>query len=294
MNRVRTVIAGLAAVVLAAGAPDVHADEPASINFGMGGSWFSPATSGQGFVFDVVTRHWSEPQLFIAYWFTYAGQSGGPEAKRWMLAEGEFEWGDSSVLLDIYQFVGGAFDQPGPPEAMLVGSAELVFHSCASAVLSYQLDVDGEQHAASGGTIALERLTADMTCRLVPQATLEVPQQVSPGESFQVRYTVSNPTGVPLFLSTPHSCLVGISIYRDGGRIDFRGSLGACATVVTHHYLPGSGTLERVFEIDAATGHHDPQPVPEGWYTVEAVSEVRSINGITGTMPAVKQEFIVE
>ena len=43
------------------------------INYGLSGSWYEPATSGQGFVIDILPLN----NLLAAYWFTYPVEGGG-------------------------------------------------------------------------------------------------------------------------------------------------------------------------------------------------------------------------
>jgi len=127
------------------------ADEPRMlINAGLNGSWYEPATSGQGFVFDVVPSH----NLMAAYWFTYPVEGG---AREWYLARGGIS-GDS-VTLKILQTSNGFFDLASAVERNVVGSAKLQFSSCTQASLEYQIDTLGISNQ-----IPLQRTAPDYLC----------------------------------------------------------------------------------------------------------------------------------
>ena len=120
------------------------------INYGITGSWYEPATSGQGFVFDLVPSS----NLLAAYWFTYPIEGG---AREWYMAVGDIS-GDSAELI-VYQTENGFFDQSSMVDTNAVGSAHLAFSSCADASWNYQLDTQG-----INGEIPLQRITADYFC----------------------------------------------------------------------------------------------------------------------------------
>jgi len=82
-NRVtHTALAVLGALNLVSISSIAGAEEPPMlINFGVSGSWYEPATSGQGFVFDVTPSN----NLMAAYWFTFPVEGGERE---WYLAAG--------------------------------------------------------------------------------------------------------------------------------------------------------------------------------------------------------------
>lgn len=133
-----------------------------AINFGLTGSWFNPATSGQGFLFDVVVAQ--EPPQMVVYWFTYDTESGGPEAQRWFVAQGPIEGETDTVTLDVLLVTGGIFNQPEPVEANIVGTAELTFASCTEATLTFNIDFNGDPGQNISGAIPIERLSPDVLC----------------------------------------------------------------------------------------------------------------------------------
>lgn len=131
-----------------------------AINYGMSGSWYNPATSGQGFLVDVIIGR--DPPHLAAYWFTHGTQAGGPEGQRWYLAQGDFHPGDSTAELTLFQTTGGVLDRSPPePDTVPVGSARLSFQDCTTAAFDYSMEVEGE---ALEGTIPLRRLSADVLC----------------------------------------------------------------------------------------------------------------------------------
>ena len=126
------------------------AESPMLINYGVSGSWYEPATSGQGLVIDILPLN----NLLAAYWFTYPVQGG---AREWYLATGDIN-GDS-VELTIYQTENGLFDEISMVETNAVGTAQLEFSSCEAASWTYQIDTLGQS-----GEIPLQRIAPDQMC----------------------------------------------------------------------------------------------------------------------------------
>lgn len=149
-------------------APAFADETPMLVNFGVGGGWYEPATSGQGFSIDVVP---GSNQL-VAYWFTYPNEGG---TREWYVAQGDIS-GNSAVLA-IYQTSNGVFDQPGAVDIDTVGAAFIEYESCESASFEYFLDQTGD-----GGEIALQRLGTTRLCeQFLTGANLEA---VSHGNSW--------------------------------------------------------------------------------------------------------------
>lgn len=125
-------------------------------DFGLSGNWFDPATSGQGFVFEVnpLAR-----QFFLA-WYTYApaGQAAGAAGQRWFTALGAYTPGSRVVTATLSETTGGAFDQvTNPaPASVPVGTATVTFASCTSAQL--QFNFTAGSNAGRSGTITLSRV----------------------------------------------------------------------------------------------------------------------------------------
>ena len=128
---------------------------------GLTGSWYEPATSGQGFEVEVFANR-SGPgsgSIFVS-WFTYDTIAGGAERQRWYTLAGTVATGQPNTALTIYQNTGGNFNALPVTNALAVGTATLRFPSCTSGQLTYNF-TDGSGRT---GTIDLTRLTQNTTC----------------------------------------------------------------------------------------------------------------------------------
>ncbi|MEE4639489.1 MAG: hypothetical protein V2J42_12205, partial [Wenzhouxiangella sp.] len=130
-----------------------------AINPGLNGSWFNPATPGQGFFLDVFPQI---GQVFFA-WFTYdtalPGVGGdtaivGSSGHRWLTAQGSY-FGDS-VTLDVFVSRDGLFDDPRETSIELYGTISLTFTSCTQGNLAYDFPGPG-----LSGQVLLERVFVD-------------------------------------------------------------------------------------------------------------------------------------
>lgn len=132
---------------------------PFRLNGAMSGSWYNPATAGQGFFMDVFDNI---NQVFLA-WFTYdlarpdasvVAQIGDP-GHRWLTAFGPFS--GNSAMLDIEWTVGGVFDTVPPAPAQSVdGSIEVIFNGCLSGTVDYDLGTAG-----GTGVVPIQRIAND-------------------------------------------------------------------------------------------------------------------------------------
>jgi hypothetical protein len=125
-------------------------------DFGLSGNWFDPATSGQGFVFEVNPL---APVVFFA-WYTYepGGQAAGAAGQRWFTGQGAFTPGTHAAPLTLYETTGGVFDTPTPmtQATVAVGTATVTFTSCTSAQLTFNFTSGSS--AGTSGVIALSRV----------------------------------------------------------------------------------------------------------------------------------------
>ncbi len=134
------------------------AARPTNADFALSGSWYDPATSGQGFTIEVNPN---APILFFS-WYTYALNAGslGVAGQRWFTAQAPFQPGQRTAILTIYETRGGIFDQGTypPPNAQTVaaGTATLAFQGCTRASLAYNFTAGAM--AGARGTIALSRI----------------------------------------------------------------------------------------------------------------------------------------
>lgn len=130
------------------------------INPSLSGAWYEPRTSGQGFQFSFLPL---DNNLAFLAWYTYdvGGQSGsGPSGQRWYTIQINYKPGSNQALgMPIIQNLGGRFDtRPPAPDAIQVGTADLVIHTCDSASLTYNIA------GRPSRTIQLIRLTGGANC----------------------------------------------------------------------------------------------------------------------------------
>lgn len=119
---------------------------------GFTGAWYNPATSGQGFLVDIVSG------LFTAGWFTYDTSAGNASSQRWYFLSGSLVSGAASTAVTIYQGSGGNFDAAPIVAAVAVGSGAMTFASCSAATFDYAF-ADGRS-----GWIPLTRLLPTIGC----------------------------------------------------------------------------------------------------------------------------------
>ncbi|HJU39637.1 MAG TPA: hypothetical protein VJ724_08695, partial [Tahibacter sp.] len=104
----------------------------------MSGSWFEPATAGQGLQFAV-----QPGGIFFAPWFAFdpAGSADDPGAQRWFTIQGSLADARNGVVtLPIVQTLGGAFDSAPTNNMTIVGSATVTMQACDRAKLDYRFD----------------------------------------------------------------------------------------------------------------------------------------------------------
>jgi len=127
---------------------------------GLTGSWYEPATSGQGLEVEVFPNPSSGTGSTFVSWFTYDTVIGGAERQRWYTAQGPVVTGQPTAALTIYQNTGGNFNAQPVTNGQAVGTATLSFDTCSSGQLSYSFS-DGTGRT---GSIPLTRLTQNVTC----------------------------------------------------------------------------------------------------------------------------------
>ena len=130
---------------------------------GLTGSWYEPATDGQGFeieVFpDLVAAGTGAVQLS---WFTFDTVAGGADRQRWYTLSGSMVTGQATASLTIYRNIDGNFNAPPITNGNAVGNATLSFDTCTSGQLSYNF-TDGSGRT---GSIQLTRITQNVTCSM--------------------------------------------------------------------------------------------------------------------------------
>ena len=95
------------------------------INAGHAGAWFNSATSGQGQLIDVEP----ESQFMFVSWFTYTdAASDNPNEQQWYTAQGNYT--GNTAVLDLFETLGGKFDDPQEVTTTRVGEVTLSFDDC--------------------------------------------------------------------------------------------------------------------------------------------------------------------
>jgi hypothetical protein len=117
------------------------------------GSWFDPATSGQGMQLTIIPAGNGTAGFVFAAWFTFdpTGQSDDPMNQHWFTLQGDLSTAaGGKVTLPIYRIIGGAFDSTPTSNYSAVGHATLTMLACDSAQLDYQFDASAVAHAFAG------------------------------------------------------------------------------------------------------------------------------------------------
>jgi len=126
---------------------------------GFTGSWYNPATGGQGLELEVYPDLPSIGQgVVFAGWFTYDATAAG--GQRWYAMQGAVSNTSSISNLTIATGYGGNFNASPAVNGVVVGQATLQFSDCNSATLNYNF-TDG---SGRSGTVPLTRLTGNVTC----------------------------------------------------------------------------------------------------------------------------------
>ncbi len=127
--------------------------------FGIGGAWYDPSASGQGFLATVYPDVAGAGHgLLAAGWYTFDTSAGG--GQRWYTLQGAVDSGTGTATLGIYAATGGNFNAAPIVAAAKVGSATLALSDCTHGTLTYSFS-DG---SARIGAIDLTRLDANVTC----------------------------------------------------------------------------------------------------------------------------------
>jgi len=120
------------------------------------GSWYEPATSGQGMQLTV------QPDgVFFAAWFAYdvAGAADDSGKQHWFTLQGNLAQAvNGKIDLVIVQTVGGAFDRRATRNRYVAGQATLQMNACDRATLTYRFNDDERVGAFAGRTGDLEMI----------------------------------------------------------------------------------------------------------------------------------------
>jgi len=125
------------------------------------GSWYEPATSGQGLEL-VVRRDLGNGAVF-AGWFSFDPDQAADDedAQHWFTLQGDLDAAvNGEITLPILRTLAGKFDEAGSRNTSRVGEVHWRFIDCSHSVLSYRFDDSDVAGAYAGrqGTMELQRL----------------------------------------------------------------------------------------------------------------------------------------
>jgi hypothetical protein len=131
---------------------------------GLTGTWYEPASSGQGFALEVYPDVQGTGHGYLqGGWFTFDVPPGdGVEKQRWYTFGGSVLAGASSATVPLYSNTGGNFNSPPITNGRTIGSVTISFSSCDAGEFTY-IFTDG---SGRSGTIPLSRLMPNVTCSL--------------------------------------------------------------------------------------------------------------------------------
>jgi len=225
---------------------------------GFTGTWYEPATSGQGIVVEIFPDISAAGGLAVASWFTYDTTSGGADHQRWYTASAPVANGSASAALTIYQNTGGNFNAPPVTVAQPVGTATLSFSTCSTGQLSYTFN-DGTGRT---GTIPLTRLTSNVTCTPAPPYPTDADFALS--GNWYAGATTSG-QGLTVEVNPASAAFVGAWYTYVPSGVGL-GAAGQRWYVMQGSYAPGSRVIP--VTIYETTGGVFDAPTPSGQQTV--------------------------
>lgn len=116
------------------------------INYGISGTWYNAATTGQGFFIEIVPSL----NLMVFSWFTWSNSTAGDHD--WLTGIGPISV--DQAVVGLQRTSGGRFNDPTPVSNAQVGSATVRFTDCNNGTVTFQRSDNG-----TSGTIPITRLT---------------------------------------------------------------------------------------------------------------------------------------
>lgn len=116
------------------------------INYGISGTWYNAATTGQGFFIEIVPSL----NLMVFSWFTWSNSTAGDHD--WLTGIGPISV--DQAVVGLQRTSGGRFNDPTPVTNAQVGSATVRFTDCNNGTVTFQRSDNG-----TSGTIPITRLT---------------------------------------------------------------------------------------------------------------------------------------
>lgn len=137
---------------------------PYEFNPASSGVYFDRMTPGQGELFEFHPPPPDGSGFVFGAWFTWTTeqppastqlspqdvttQEVGDARQRWLTMQGTYQAGDDIIELDLFNTMGGVFNDPTPVETAQAGTATLEMENCRLGVMNFNLD-NGE----SGSTV---------------------------------------------------------------------------------------------------------------------------------------------
>ena len=131
--------------------------------FGIGGTWYNPATGGQGVVLSSmwVQGNFTSSSTLFGGWFTYTPDATQQtDGQRWYSFQGDVDPSTVVATLDLYESVAGRFGGPPGVPAARIGSVTLTFDDCTHGTMGYHFD----DQRSTDGSFPIVRLTGSTTC----------------------------------------------------------------------------------------------------------------------------------
>ena len=126
------------------------------------GSWYEPATSGQGIELTIVPAGNAYAGLVYGAWFTFdPAPANDPQHEHWFTLQGDLSGAaNGTVSLPIYQVFGSSILGRPTSNINRVGTATLTLSGCDTGTLAYRFDDSDVAHDFAGlsGTIALSKI----------------------------------------------------------------------------------------------------------------------------------------
>ena len=143
---------------------------------GITGVWYNPITSGQGYLLDFLP----DSQTVFAPWFTFGDQKRYQDQSglRWYSLFGVSAPGARVLSLSVLRTSNGRFAEGPPVTAEIVGTAELRFHDCDHATLSYQFN-SGVEYGRMG-SMPWERIGPRAQPCTLADDNIQPPQLTAP------------------------------------------------------------------------------------------------------------------
>jgi hypothetical protein len=129
--------------------------------FGLSGTWYNPASPGQGIVLSAMRWPDQSHTTLFGGWFTYVTTATQETSgQRWYSIQGDVNATSELAMLHLYESVAGRFGGPPAVGATRIGTVTIAFETCTRATLSYHFD-DARSRDAS---FPLVRLTGSSAC----------------------------------------------------------------------------------------------------------------------------------